>query len=196
MPLYIRHGEKLYNNGDSIIFCLDPGLTEKGKKEALDEFSLIIQDFEIPEKIISSPYLRTRQTAEIAQDVIFNKTGKVVPIFIDVMVGEYLGHQRGKDLNECLRKETLQFNPIPQESWNEFAGRLRVHCGVKSEADNVWYITHGLVIKMIAYFNGEKLDRPQPLEGICLSFENPRKNSKSSIQFVQKKADDFVTSQK
>lgn len=194
MTLYIRHGEKLYNNGDSIIFCLDPGLTEKGKEEAWTEFSLIVQDFEVPEKIVSSPYLRTRQTAEIAQDVIFSITGKIVPIFIDPMVGEYLGHQIGKDLNKCLRKETLQFNPIPQETWNEFCNRISTH--TKTEGNNIWYITHGLVIKMIAHANGEKLDRPKPLKGICLSVKNPRKDTKSSVRFIQKKTEDFVFSQK
>lgn len=180
--LYIRHGEKLYNNGESKTFSLDPELTEKGKREAWDKFLTIVRDFGIPDKIISSPYLRTRETAEIAQDVIFKVSGLFVPIFIDPLVGEYLGNQEDKDLNTCLRKETLQFNPIPPETWYKFMSRLKRHLLYQKD-ENVWYITHGLVIKMIADLNQKKIDSPQSAEGISLSQKDQGKKN-SSIQSV------------
>lgn len=87
--LYIRHAEKLHRNGDAIQFSLDPGLTEQGREAARVKFINLVKQYEIPPKIITSPYLRAHQTADIAQTVIFEETGKTVDIYCDPNILQY-----------------------------------------------------------------------------------------------------------
>lgn len=160
--LYIRHGEKSYTNGKSSTFSFDPNLTSSGKLAAYDRFFHLLTTYGPPTKIISSPYLRTRETAAIAQEVIYNTTGQIIPIYHDVILGEYLAHHRPSNLSIDLREETLRHQPIGHESWREYTQRIEQHQG----EDNVWYITHGIVISSIASCYGVKLPRPSQLHGI------------------------------
>ena len=91
--LYIRHGQKSYSNGKSTIYSLDPDLTENGRLQAYNKFKYLLNNFGIPKIIISSPYLRTRETAEIAKTVILEQTNIEIPIIYDSSIGEYLGNQ-------------------------------------------------------------------------------------------------------
>lgn len=163
--LYIRHGPKLYKNGDSSSYPLDPPLTPEGKNTARNKFRSLLQRFGPPPKIVSSPYLRARETAKIAQDVIFEDTGKTVPIVYDSAIGEYLGHQKNCDMKRDLYPETLQLNPLPPETWNQYSYRVRTH--FNKTKDDGWYITHGLVINSIAFFHKKKF-YPSELEGIFI----------------------------
>ncbi len=162
--LYIRHGQKSYRNGKSEKFSLDPDLTIEGKFLAKSKFQQLVKHHGIPIKIISSPYLRTRETSEIAQYVIFEMTGQLIEIVCDNMIGEFLGKQYNKKLSEYLRPETLAYNPIPSEYINEYETRIYKH--IKSAATNTWYITHGLNIKSIAACIGQKINYPHELCGI------------------------------
>lgn len=165
--LYIRHGQKAYNNGASTDFSLDPPLTESGRESCKTKFLYLIEKYGIPTKIISSPYLRARETAQIASDMIFQVTNKIIEISYDPLIGEYLGNQRHKDINKCLHQETLIHNPIPPEQWKQYSSRVRKHTRVANP--NCWYITHGLVIQSIALFhNKTKIPHPSELEGIYI----------------------------
>jgi broad specificity phosphatase PhoE len=167
--LYIRHGEKSYKNGQSDIFSLDPNLTDSGKEQAKDFFRSILNIYKIPPKIVSSPYLRARETAKIAHDIILEKTGKKIPILYDSYIGEYLGHQKNITLQDGLHPETLALNPIPHETFQQYSYRIRKHMKTATDA---WYITHGMVLKSIAYFKGSEIDYPDPLGAIYINNGN------------------------
>ncbi len=164
--LYIRHAEKEYKNGKNEEFSLDPDITEKGKIESLNKFKLLVDKYGVPEKIITSPYLRTRTTAEIAQSVIFEQKNIHVKIEYDNQLGECLKNQRDKDLNICLRPETLIHNPIPSENLNEYNNRIYNH--TKKAQYNTWYITHGFNISTIASIKKIKIKYPDELCGIMI----------------------------
>ena len=165
--LYIRHGQKAYRNGESDKFYFDPPLTEQGKSTAISRFSDLLFKQGIPQRIISSPYLRARETAQIAHDVILQLTGASIPVSYDPLLGEYLGNQRKKELQDGVRPETLELQPIPPEEWRDYSFRVRRH--LERAHDCTWYITHGVVIQSIAYFkSGKKLPQPSELTGILV----------------------------
>jgi broad specificity phosphatase PhoE len=164
--MYIRHANKEYKNGGSTEFSLDPGITEAGRTTAQTYFTDLILTYGPPRLIVSSPYLRARETATIAHEVIQRLTGIDVTITCDAMVGEYLGHQTHRNIYKCLRPDTLQYQPIPPETWKQYGARIRSH--IKTAKCNTWYITHGLVIQSVAHFHGMKIDHPHELHGILL----------------------------
>ena len=162
--LYIRHAKKGYKNGENKEFSLDPDITEDGKIEAINKFILLVYKYGAPERIVTSPYLRTRMTAEIARSIIFEKTNLYVEIYNDNKLGECLKNQVGKDLNVCLRPETLIHNPIPPETLKEYNDRIYKH--TKMTQRNTWYITHGFNIYTIA--SKYKIKYPNELCGIAI----------------------------
>jgi len=164
--LYIRHAEKSYKNGDSSEFPLDPDLTHNGREQAKIKFQELFNNYGCPSRIISSPYLRARETAKIAQDVILEATGKRVKISYDSSIGEYLGHQNNISLEQGLRPETLGLNPIPHETLSQYRSRVRQHNRTRRQFGNSWYISHGIVIQSIAHFNDTKTPYPAPLGAI------------------------------
>lgn len=166
--LYIRHGQKAYSNGKAEKFCFDPPLTEQGKAASVSRFSDLLLTQVLPQRIISSPYLRARETAQIAHDVILQLTGISIPVSYDPLLGEYLGNQKKKELYSQVRPETLELNPIPPEQWHEYSMRIRRH--LDNALESTWYITHGVVIQSIAHFVADKkLVRPSELSGIIVN---------------------------
>lgn len=178
--IYIRHAEKSYRNGDSSEFSLDPDITVKGKENARHFFTKLLNKYGVPNRIICSPYLRTRETAKIAQDVIFDKLNINVEITCDSTIGEFLGNHFDKDIRDHLQKETLLYNPVPPETWQQFCNRICQHynltnlreIGINSAQKNIWYITHGLIIKSIASLYKHKIAYPRELRGIRISEGN------------------------
>lgn len=167
MSLYIRHGLKQYSNGKSETYPLDPGLTEEGKLLAEIQFRAYLPAHGVPQIIRTSPYLRARETAEIAQNVITEITGVNVPIVIDRWMGEYLGHQKGHTNSDSFRPETYRHNPVPPENFGQFKTRVKrwLH---KKPNENAWYITHGLFIKEVGQQLGCKMSNPDELHGIAV----------------------------
>lgn len=165
--LYIRHANKEYKNGNNDEFSLDPDITEEGKIAALNKFKLLCDKYGAPERIISSPYLRARNTSEIARKVIFEKTGIYIEIDYDNQLGECLKNQLDKDLSICLRPETLIHNPIHHETLQHYNNIIRNH--VKKSKYNTWYITHGFNIYTIASLKKYKIKYPDELCGIVIN---------------------------
>ena len=162
--IYIRHAEKSYANGGNDTFPLDPPLTDQGIEAARCRFQHLFNTYGVPPRIVSSPFLRARETAYIAQNIIFDLIGCVVPVTYDSNIGEYLGHHMKKDINVCLCPETLALNPIPPETWKQYSQRMYIY--VNSNPPDGWYITHGIVIQSIAFFKGKTINRPLELHGI------------------------------
>lgn len=167
--LFIRHGEKEYINGESSTYPLDPDLTEEGKLLAYDKILFLINKYIIPDTIITSPYLRTRRTATIAQQVIYDVTGIHVPIVCDNFLSEFLNNNEYHDviMEEAVRPETLQYKPIPPETYKQHTKRM---CAVlHSKVPNVFYITHGFNITTIASLKGYHVEHPKELCGIMIN---------------------------
>ncbi|CAH6418166.1 Hypothetical protein HVR_LOCUS41 [uncultured virus] len=168
--LYLRHADKEYANGGSDNFSLDPGITESGRVKIREKIQHLVRSYGLPSKLISSPYLRARQTAEEIHDIILGETDESIEIYYDPVIGEYLGNQTARNINVCLHPETLKHNPIPPENWNQYVGRVARHKrNTEYLQDNVWYISHGVVIQSVAHFYGSKINYPGPLEGIHIS---------------------------
>ncbi len=93
----MRHGESMSNEKSVLETKGDPNnhLTEKGKKEVMDSLSLI-KSLNI-DTIISSPFVRTRETAEIVSSFL------EIPVVIEEKIHEYdMGDFSGKSAREYL----------------------------------------------------------------------------------------------
>ena len=136
-------------------------------------FEILFQNYGPPDILISSPYLRARETAEIAQQIIYKLCGNIIPIIYNRYIGEYLGFQKDKNIAKELHEETLIHKPIPQESWNQYSSRIRRFTdNLEKYNKNTWYISHGLIIQSISLFLGSKINYPSELEGFILDNKN------------------------
>ena len=121
--LYIRHAQQTHHALDppiKIPFCPP-------------NFNF---DYDI---IITSPYLRCRQTA-----ILLNKNNK--PIYVDVRISEFQGNKN--------YKHQFDSNTIPEppykETWQEFVLRIDEHYDEISKlSQKVLIVTHGLVVKYL-----------------------------------------------
>lgn len=162
--MFIRHADKEYDNGKGVP-AYDPGLTPAGIKKSQQHFLNMVNQYGLPSKIISSPYLRTRQTANIAQEVIYKHTGTYVHIEIDPLLSEYLGHQKHHDI-KCFHAETYKHGPIGIETKETF--KLRLETFVDTIKPGVWYISHGYTIYGIFNVFGKPCAYPAMLEVVRL----------------------------
>lgn len=160
--LYIRHSEKQYKNGNSKTYQLDPDLTQYGKDLARARFRQLLEHNPVPSYIVCSPYLRTRQTALIAQDIILEQRKILVEIDIDSELSEYLNVNKQYNLEGAFYPETI--NPILPETKLQF--KKRVQKQFNSSNNNVWYITHGYNISTIANYLQQPIKYPNELGAI------------------------------
>lgn len=178
LKIYLRHSNKAYNNGKNDTYPYDPPLTEVGRTNAREAFSELIREYGPPDRVVVSPYLRTRQTAEIAKEVL-NEAGHLPPFDHDPDLGEYLGQAFKVDncdsatlrcLEENLRPETLLHNPHPPETRDQFQRRIqRLVERERGKEDVAWYITHGIYIQGVASCYRKKIRHPHPVTGIVIS---------------------------
>jgi len=132
MAVLIRHGKKAWNNGFSRgKYPFDPPLVRDHEIQIPEG---------IPERIVCSPFLRCRQTAQILSD----HTG--APISIDSNLREYLGNWTNVPL-QYIDPETSRHIQEPLiETYEEFRNRvLRARHYLNQ---NVWIVTHWIVIRV------------------------------------------------
>jgi broad specificity phosphatase PhoE len=172
--LFIRHGEKEYRNGHSSEFPLDPGLTEEGKKAAYDKFYKLCDLLGPPNRIVCSPYLRTRETAEIAREAVNawkqdkgKNWARDPEIIHERRIGEFLGNHMNCVMGRDVRPMTLLHDPVPPETLTSF--RRRVSEFYYNHHGPGWYVTHGILIQTIAYYNNYSLEHPEPLGGVYIT---------------------------
>ena len=162
--IYLRHAEKEYSNGYSDIFKHDPGITDYGYKRTKKIAEKLIENFGIPDKIVCSPYKRTRETAMVLNSCLPNPHEE---IFIDPTLSEYLGNHSNVPLD--VTDHTKYYNPPHPETFEEMLSRVKKH-NSKSRRKaldlfnqgTIWYITHGLIIKQLANMIGIKLNKQFP----------------------------------
>jgi broad specificity phosphatase PhoE len=171
--LYIRHGEKEYDNGKGVPLH-DPGITDKGK----EEIKKVVKKYLIisfPTLIEASPMKRTRETALILQREIHQQTGIFVPIVIKTILSEFLGFRKSKGEILDVHEDTLLYGVMPlEETRKQFEKRCnRVYeMYNKSNDAHIWVITHGLMMYNIANLNDISRKRFKTLEAFLLDHEN------------------------
>lgn len=116
--------------------------------------------------IITSPYLRCRQTSQARSAVYPGQTslacsGQKVqkPIHVDVRISEYQGHKR--PLHQSLDPTTSAYGPIPlyEETWEQFRTRLDSHWEyIRGLKESLLIVTHGIVVNYFSEkINGTKM---------------------------------------
>jgi broad specificity phosphatase PhoE len=154
--IYIRHAEKLYNNGNHTTYRHDPPITEQGANQARFLAEVLISSYGLPEAVVCSPYRRTRETAIAMVSVIVAITGRMMPITCDVNLSEYLGNHPQEQLD--ITDGTRAFSPPHPERFGDLDRRLRQHNQTMQVLDSmpapVWFICHGIIITHLARING------------------------------------------
>lgn len=176
MYIWIRHAQKEYSNGKG------PNGAKQHDSPIVSNFNTvldiedvtknIIDKHDLPDMIIVSPFLRTRQTAECIIDYIEENFKKKIDMVIDEDIHEYLGFYRPK-LNEQfpditnetidLMNKKLAFG----ETQNELLLRVTKHLQkiLQIKDKKVWVVTHGIVMsKIYEFLYNNKFYRPLNLD--------------------------------
>lgn len=172
--LWIRHGEKKFKNGKGIAGYSqhDPPLKENSDTKIHILGHNIYLNFGIPDKIVSSPFLRTRETAAKLIQFFRNQYSVEIPMTIDNNIGEFLGWIRPKGIKADVTRETSNYiQPILGiERVKDVEERSKKHVEAISKTDKILIITHGIVIEFITkHLTGKKMHKVKELSGICLS---------------------------
>jgi broad specificity phosphatase PhoE len=180
--VWIRHAEKKYKNGKGGIWDKqhDPGIIED-ESPVYDVVRKIADEYGVPDKILTSPFLRTRQTSNIIKKILLQKYDKNVEICICNNVREYLGFCKSKDGYADLDYQTEKHigGPVKlKETMLNLTLRLESHINtLKKTETNVWVITHGILMsKIYELYTGEQPDRPNPLDYIICDNNQISKN--------------------
>jgi broad specificity phosphatase PhoE len=144
--IYIRHADKNYLNGCSEYFKHDPGITESGVSRAKHIALELINLYGQPDRIVTSPFRRTRETALVMNSVLNRPLDEIE---VDVNLSEYLGNHYNVPLD--VMEHTKIYRPPHPENFEQMKLRVKNHLK-KIKKSNVltWFITHGLIIKQIA----------------------------------------------
>jgi broad specificity phosphatase PhoE len=155
MRIYIRHAAKAYRNGGSSQFGHDPPIIPQAMEDIHKMTTRLEQKYGRPDKIICSPFLRARTTAQFINVYLTQP----VPILVDVSISEYLGNHYDTQLD--VTPETSSYNPPHPEKYASFFERVQAH--FDHSEDNVWYVTHGIVIQTIGKFRSYIIRKVQNL---------------------------------
>lgn len=167
---YIRHSIKTHKNGrvpqNTVLpyYALDPDLTSEGEVLAKEKFQILFQSY-TPHKIVTSPFLRTRRTAKIAQQVIYELTNTNIDITIDHQLSEYINKSKHHIKDEDFHPDTLIHHPI-SEYMSQYKRRIKNHYDGVDFNDHVLYITHGMNIQQIAQLHQQPIKYPREVCGI------------------------------
>ena len=167
--IWIRHAEKKFSNGwgSTADRQHDPGIVENITpiNNLVDN---LVYKYGPPDKIICSPFLRTRQTSTVIKNRLLEKHNKDTKIIISNEVKEYLGFCKNyfgfADID--LQTEKFLGGPIKtDESINSLEKRVASHIQrLIAFEENVWIITHGIVMSYIyKTLTTEEAERPEPL---------------------------------
>jgi broad specificity phosphatase PhoE len=140
--IFIRHGKKVYDNGKGPEKSKqnDSPLIESFNGEIITKGKFLIEKYGQPNRIITSPYLRTRQTAKLMAPENFE-------IEVNLLLSEYLGNQFQSTLVEIpsdsifseytlsydpdVEPETLKYGKLPRKGENFKRCKYRCYKFVK-----------------------------------------------------------------
>ena len=161
--IYIRHADKEYMNGYGEIFKHDPDITEYGMERTKKVAKKLVENWGKPNRIVSSPYRRTRETALVLNSCLDQPFEE---IFIDTTLSEYLGNHKGVPMD--VTPNTKVYHPPHPETFDDLNKRISYHNILARRRANelnngiIWYVTHGLVMKQLANMIGLRLNKQFP----------------------------------
>ncbi len=137
--IYIRHGPRQNLN-------LDPPLKEDSTDIIRQKALYLSQKFGLPQQIITSPYLRTRQTAQIMASMF----DPPIPIAADVQLSEKLSLRKRTGLPPPGQYDagSVLYGSLPTTDETEQQVTQRVYSHLQQMSavnENMWFITHGYV---------------------------------------------------
>lgn len=168
---WIRHGEKNYSNGHAPIgyHNHDPPIKENVKEKISNLCENLKEKHGLPEKIICSPFLRTRETAYLIREYLIENE-KIYPgIYIDNDISEFLGWGNPKgDFADISSQTEFFIKPIlGTEKLKDVKKRSINHIKNVDRNKNILIITHGIIIGFLyKYLTGNNLHRVGELRGI------------------------------
>jgi broad specificity phosphatase PhoE len=164
----LRHGQTIYQKeGREFNYPADSGavlsLTEEGKemiRNSAENLKKICNDenFSI-DLIFASPFLRTKQSAEIAGNILDIKEINYDERLVDIDLGEFMGKSMQESHNFYLGdKVTFNNKPKGGESWNDVLNRVKSFLDEveqKYSNKNILIISHADPIwLMLGYLRG------------------------------------------
>lgn len=149
---WIRHAPKQHRNGYGEIRHDSP-LADGAAEEIRRVTTLLIRRTGgVPDLIVTSPFLRTRQTA--LQMMAYLPTTRKPPLIIDRDIEEYLGYQKPAGEKAAVDPSTHKHTqPVLGESLTSLQSRVRRHVEEMRKYTHhrrIWVITHGLVMQTIS----------------------------------------------
>ncbi len=184
---FVRHGET-ENNAKNIRQGPEGHLTEKGREQALATAKRFPKHKGRPQVIISSPYERTRETAEIIARELNMKIK-----YSDLLVErrnptEIIGHEGGeKGVREIIDRMDKSYHAddlriSDEENFTDLKKRAKKLLSYikRRRAKRIIMVTHGIFLKMVMSYMlyGEKLTASQYNN---LSYFNPINNASMAI---------------
>lgn len=155
----MRHGQR-DDRLDSPLVNYKPRDLEGSAPEIWSTIRMLVnQSFD---QIITSPYLRARQTAELVQYGLLKLTNRYIPIKVDVALGEYMQRRCSwnvPELNEFDKKTAEHYNgriPLCRESRDAFI--LRVKRFYDMIEPNTLLVTHNGVAGLLGYFAQQSVE--------------------------------------
>jgi broad specificity phosphatase PhoE len=198
--IWIRHGNKLYCNGKAPegYHQHDPPLKEDAKNDIYKKVDSLLYEFGVPDRIICSPFLRTRQTVESILEQLYLsnvKKASSITVEMDMNISEYLGFQKPYFSEADVDKETLDLSKTKitlGESLKSLNFRVKEHISnlnlFDDKSETIWVITHGIILNNIYYSltkmngKGKQLpDRPPSLSHVDFTYYPIER--KSSVTF-------------
>ena len=171
--LFLRHGE--VQNEKDVFYANLPGfyLSKKGEDQAKDAAKKIKKLFDI-QKIISSPLLRARQTANIVSEEL------QIDIEVSHNIIEWSGPNEwiGKTIEEIkLTNSFKNYNNNPLNLKNTMETLKNVHDRFKLEYEkyeNTLFVSHQDTIRAFTYYYLEEKDftKNRPVHCELQSIEN------------------------
>jgi broad specificity phosphatase PhoE len=152
MATLIRHGKKAWANGKKGRVngsAFDPPLLN-----GTDVANLKVRLTEKPKYIVCSPFLRCQQTAMILSN-------NEIPVYVDADLREFLGNWPGRTIT--VEETTQKYISEPLvETFDVFRTRVLRTVQKGYYTDNIWIVTHGLVIRTLCeHLKGTSPDVPE-----------------------------------
>ncbi len=176
--LFLRHGE--VQNEKNVFYANLPGfyLSSKGELQAKDASKKIKKFFDI-QKIVSSPLLRARQTANIVSEEL------KISIEVSHNIIEWSGPNEwiGKTIEEIKLTESFRnYNNNPLNLKNTLESLKNVHDRFKldyEKYENTLFVSHQDTIRAFTYYYLKEKDftKNRPAHCELQFFENNTINS-------------------
>jgi broad specificity phosphatase PhoE len=144
----MRHGDKKYNNKSSFPERLDsPLIDDIGVIH--ENLKIFFEKNDLPSQIITSPFLRTRQTALIVKNYIKKEYDIDLEIKISNEIVEYLGNVKQLEFQD-FNKTTLKYYTPYIESIKQLNKRIsKFKDNLTNNLDKTLFVTHGFFIKKL-----------------------------------------------